>query len=249
MDVMASNVNVPPPHSKRVQAWVYVILNPVIESLRRELLLLDKGNLSWRFYSKKCEYIRPISEYIEGSQLPNFEDFLADGLNAGFKSSVDAHDSAVFGVEAAATRFFDGLVHSTLFLKEVESAFHEYESSARDKPQYPAPDSIRGDLPKYVGEYLINRTDLLPDHYLMHKFWKEFRSKFELFAAEFEPYQQRESFRALKRSSDALKGISQGLLPALEKHRYWLCSTYDIPAAPIPTDMSHSADVYVSRNK
>jgi len=249
MDVMVSNVNIPPPRANRIQAWVYAILNPVIESVRRELQLLEKGNLSWRFYSKKCEYIRPIAEYIDGNQVPNFEDFLADGLNEGFKSVFDAHDNAVFAVEKAATTFFDGLMHSTLFSNEVKKAFDEYKSRAHGKPQYPDPDSIERDLQNYVAEYLINRTELLPSHYLTHKFWEGFRSRFELFAAEFEPYQQRESFQAVRRSVHTLKEISQELLAALEKHRYWLCSTYDIPAAPIPTSMSHGVDAYIIRNK
>jgi len=249
MDVMVSNVNVPPPRANRVQAWVYAILNPVIESFRRELQLFEKGNVSWRFYSKKCEYIRPVVEYVDGNQLPNYEDFLADGINEGFSASIDAHDSAVSAVETAATTFFDGLMRSTLFLNEVKKAFDEYKLLAHGKPQYPDPDSIERDLPKYIAEYLINRTDLLPSHYTTHKFWEEFRNRFELSAAEFAPYRQRESFQAFKRSVHILKEISQGLLAAFEKHRYGLCSTYDIPAAPIPTVMSHSVDAYVIRNK
>ncbi|SRR5579859_111046 len=249
MNAMASSINPPPPHSRRVQAWVYTILNPAIEALRRELVLLNKGNLTWRFYSKKCEYIRPFAEYIEGTQLPNFEDFLADALNAGFKPRIDAHDGAVVKIEADAARFFDGLMQSPLFLKEIASALDEYKSAVREKPQYPDADSIGRDLSKYVAEYLINRTDFLPDHYLTHKFWAEFRKKFDLSAMDFEPYQQRESFQALKRSSDVLKRISEDFLAASEKHRYWLCSTYDIPAAPIPTEISHSADAYVTRTR
>jgi len=230
MDIMVSNVNIPPARANRVQAWVYAILNPVIEGVRRELQLIEKGNLSWRFYSKKCEYIRPVVEYIDANQSPNYEDFLADGMNEGFKSGIDVHDNAVFTVEAAATTLFDGLMRSALFLNEVKKAFDEYKLRAHDKPQYPDPDSIERDLPKYVAQYLINRTDLLPGHYLIHKFWEEFRSRFDLSA-----YQLRESFQAFKLSIHTLKDTSQGLLAALEKHRYGLCSTYDIPAAPIPT--------------
>jgi hypothetical protein len=249
MDVMVSNVNIPPPRANRVQAWVYAILNPVIVSVRRELQLLEKGNVSWRFYSKKCEYIRPVAEYIDGNQLPNLEDFLTDFLNEGFKARIDAHDSAVFAVEAAASTFFNGLMRSARFLEDVTKAFDEYKLGAHNKPQYPDPDSIERDLPKYVAEYLINRTELLPSHYLIHKFWEEFRSRFEHSAKEFEPYQQRESFQALKRSVHTLKDTSKELLAALEARRYWLCSTYDIPAAPIPTNMSHGVDANVIRDK
>jgi len=72
---MGSNVANPPTHSRHVEAWVWVILNPVMDGLRREVGLLSKGNLSWRSYSRKCEYIRHIREYIDAAQQPNYEDF------------------------------------------------------------------------------------------------------------------------------------------------------------------------------
>jgi hypothetical protein len=34
------------------------------------------------------------------------------------------------------------------------------------------------------------------------------------------------------------------MLLDLENHRQLLCSTYDIPAAPIPAGKSHSADAF-----
>jgi hypothetical protein len=245
---MASNVNILPPHSKRVQAWVYAILNPVIDGLRRELLLLEKGNLTWRFYSRKCEYIRPLREYVDGVQMPNFEDFLADGNNASLKSEFDAHDSVVSEVEASATAFFDRLIHSDLFRRDVERAFVDYESNG-DKPGHPYADQIKADLPKYVAEYLINQTNILPSHYLIHKFWEEFRDRFDRSKEEFEPFQGRETFQNLRRSSSTLRDLTQKFSRDIENHRYWLCSTYDIPAAPIPIDISHSGDIYVTRSR
>jgi len=245
---MAANAEAPPPRSNRVQAWVYAILNPLIESLRRELQLLPRGNLSWRFYSRKCEYIRPIVEYIDGDQLPNLEDFLADRLNEGFASYFDVHDSNLSVLETSAAVFFDGLTHSRRFLNEVEKAFDEYKARSEGKPLYPDPALIERDLPKYVAEYLINKVELLPSHYMTHKFWEEFRNRFELSVAEFEPYGERESFQKFRQSVLTLNGISQELLGGLEQHRYGLCSTYDIPAAPLPVNASHGVDAYI-RNK
>jgi hypothetical protein len=247
-NTMTPNVETPPARPNRVQAWVYAILNPLIESLRREIELLRRGNLSWRFYSGKCEYIRRIFEYIGPDQQPNFEDFLADRLNEGFASHFDAHDSNLSVLEGSASAFFKGLMQSNLFLKEVQDSLEEYKARAEGKPLYPAADPIERDLPKYVAEYLINRTELLPSHYLTHKFWEEFRSRFEASATEFEPYRQRESFQRLKQSVVTLHNVSQGLLAGLEQHRYGLCSTYDIPAAPLPTNLTHSVDAYI-RNR
>jgi hypothetical protein len=225
-----------------------MILNPGIEALRRELVLLDKGNLTWRFYSRKCEYIQPFAEYIEQSQWPNLEDFLADPLNAGFKQKIDAHNDVVSLLEAAACGFFDGLTQSELFLKDAENALAEYRSGAGQRPQYPDADALQKDLPKYVAEYLINGVVALPHHYLTHKFWEEFRNAFEHSAVKFERYGQRESFHALRRSSDGLRNTTGDLLNALERHRQELCSTYDIPAAPFG-NISQSADPYITRRR
>ncbi len=246
---METQVKNPPRHSNRVQAWVWMILNPGIEALRREVTLLDEGKLTWQFYSRKCEYILRFAEYIEPSQSPNLEDFLTDAVNAGFEQKIIAHDKAVLQVETAASRFFDGLMQSQLFLKEAANALDEYRSRTRQKPQYPDADLIEKDLPKYVAQYLINGVMLLPEHYSTHKFWEEFRKVFEHSAVEFEPYRQRESFQDLKRSSAGLKHTSENLLNALEKHRHGLCSTYDIPAAPFFGNISQSADPYLTRSR
>ncbi len=62
-------------YSQRVGAWMVSVVNPAIDSLRREAELLAKGNISWRYFSKQCEYIRPIRQYIEGNYRPNYDDF------------------------------------------------------------------------------------------------------------------------------------------------------------------------------
>jgi hypothetical protein len=213
-------------------------MNPLIESLGREIRLLGEGNLSWRSYSKRCEYIRPIREYIESSQLPNYEDFLADNLNRGFKERFERHDHQVSEVESTANRSFIGLTDSNEFQKQVKDSLEEYESTARGKPQYPNLSSIGENLPKVVAELLVNRTDLLPSHYMMHKFWQDYRARFE-------HHRQPPSFQELDVATATLQDSSKNLVSDLEKHRRLLCVTYDIPAAPITIEKSFSADAYL----
>jgi hypothetical protein len=222
---MASEVPTLPQHSKRVQAWVYAIMNPLIESLRRETDLLGTGNLSWRYYSKACEYIRPISEYIVSSQWPNYEDFLADNLNPGFKGRFEKHDRQVSEVESTAARLFDGLRQSGEFLKQVQDSLEEYGSVA--EPPYRPLDSIKEELPKLIAEWLINRAEDLPPHYMTRKFWQDYKGKFE-------DYRRPPSFQELDTATAALQDTSKNLLSDLKNHRTFLCVTYDIPAAPIP---------------
>jgi hypothetical protein len=244
---MVPEVATPPQHSKRVEAWVYAVLNPLIENLGREVFLLGKGNLSWRPYSRKCEYIHPICDYIDFPQRPNYEDFVADPLNLGFQERFDVHDRALTEVEASASRFSDGLIHSDLFLEQVKESLEEYESIARTNPLYPYIESMRESLPRAVAEFLVNRIDFLPDHYMTHKFWEEYRRKFDLSAQEFEAYGQRQSFQALVQARAALKDVAEKLLHDLNSHRQLLCRAYDIPAAPIPPNRSvgHSADTFI----
>lgn len=226
-----------PQHSRRVEAWVYTILNPLIGSLRLETHLLEKGNLTWRWYSGKCEYIRQILEYVDNSHWPNYEDFVAVELNQGFKDRFEKHNQALADMESGASRFYDGLMQSGIFQEQVESSLQDYV-----RLENPSLDSMKEDLPKYVAEYLINRTEILPPHYTVHRFWQDYRSEFERSAEEFEGYQGRQSFRALEKASGVLKEISANLLRNFENHRLFLCRTYDVPAAPIYPAASKSSD-------
>jgi len=232
---MTPEVMQPPPHSKRVQAWVYAIMNPIIESLQREVFFLDKGNITWQGDTRRCEYIQPIREYFQYSQRPNYDDFVADPLNLGFREKFEEHDRGLSAVESSAAEFADGLMHSEPFQKQVKDSLEQYQSTTRTNGQYPYLDSTAGSLPRAVAALLVNQIDVLPHHYGTHEFW-------EMFKNEFEPYHERPTFQAVKEAAAALKDISSKVLLDLENHRQSLCRTYDIPAAPIPTDKSRSTD-------
>jgi len=235
---MTPEVMQPPPHSKRVQAWVYAIMNPIIESLRREAFFLAKGNITWQSDTRRCEYIRPIREYFQYSQWPNYEDFVADALNPGFREKFEEHDRGLSKVESSAAEFADGLMRSDLFRKQVKDALERYQSTARTNPQYPYLNDVpEGSLARAMAALLVNRMDVLPPHYGTHKFW-------EVYKKDFEPYRDRPSFQAVTKATDALREDSSKVLLELENHRQSLCRTYDIPAAPIPTDKSRSTDAF-----
>lgn len=243
---MGLEVATPPQHSKRVEAWVYAVLNPVIESLQRESFLLSKGDLSWRYYSRKCEYIRPISDYIGISQRPNYEDFVSDPLNTGFLERFEAHDRALGELELSANQFASGLIRSDLFIKKMQESLKEYESIARGNPLYSYNESMQESLPRAVTELLVNRIEVLPEHYGTAKFWEKYRERFDLSAQGFEPYGLREPFLALVQARGELQNLADKLLLELGAHRQLLCRTYDIPAAPIPQarTVGHSADAF-----
>ncbi|MGO8787957.1 MAG: hypothetical protein ACLQVL_11335 [Terriglobia bacterium] len=213
-------------------------MNPVIESLRRELLFLAKGNITWEGDTRRCEYIRPIREYFQYSQWPNYEDFLADPLNLGFREKFEEHDRALAAVESSAGEFADGLMHSDPFQAKVKNSLEQYQSIARTDPQYPyLDDSPKGSLARGMAALLVNGIEVLPHHYGTHKFW-------EVHKYEFEPYRDSPSFQTVKKTTGALKEVSGKLLLELENHRQSLCRTYDIPAAPISAEKSRSTDAF-----
>jgi len=244
---MIPDVATPPQHSKRVEAWVYAVLNPVLGGLQRESFLLSKGNLSWRYYSRKCEYIGPIREYVQIDQRPNHEDFVSDPLNTGFRERFEAHDRALGELELSANQFASGLIHADLFVKKMQESLKEYESIAQGNPLYSYDESMQESLPRAVAELLVNRIEVLPEHYGTAKFWEKYRERFDLSAQEFEPYGQRGSFRTLVQARGSLHELADKLLLDLSTHRQSLCRTFDIPAAPIPQvrTVGHSADAFI----
>jgi hypothetical protein len=234
---MAANAAVPPLHSRRVEAWVHSVLNPIIEGLGREQFLLERGDLSWRSYSRGCEYIRPIAQYIGPSQVPNLEDFLDDPENSGFAAQFSQHDHGLRKLELSVKRFFEGLTNSASFTGEIRSALQEYATGPNSSQSYSATMTDEA-VAKYVGEYLINNIEILPQHYGLHEFWSQNRERFLRSAESVEFHDQRESFR------HAVKEVlenSKNLLGQLKEHRRRLCTRFDIPAAPLPNEQAIGA--------
>jgi len=211
--------------SERVKAWVYTILNPVIDSLRRETGLLKSGNLSWRVHSRRCEYIRPISELIDWDQQPNLEDFLAEHPTFGDRFS--RHDSALAGLEQAITKSVQELLSAPDFQGQVSKCLDDYESRLRPaNPTYPDLLELQGKTAEYVAEFLANNSRALPRHYTLYAFWSEYAEAFFRAFAETTQYDVSDKTRELL-------GISEELRVDLEALRLTLVREYDVPAAPI----------------
>ncbi|MGH9434154.1 MAG: hypothetical protein ACRD3T_21710, partial [Terriglobia bacterium] len=174
---------------------------------------------------------------------PNFEDFLADGLNASFKGKFQKHDLEVTKIGSQANAFYDLLVNKGARLRDlVMKLLDEYERKTTD-PQNPSLLDMREDLPKYVVEYLINGIKSLPAHYTIHRFWQDHQSFFHKLPDGHPGLPEwKESFREITQTLVVLKDVSAQLLNDLENHRLTLCRTYDIPAAPIFVKKNRSRD-------
>ncbi len=228
--MMASTIKVGC-YSKRVAAWIYAVVNPAVESLRRETGLLQHGNITWRYHNRQCEYVRPIRHYVEGNYRPIYDDFLAD--NPPFKKKFASHDQAVSRVEDAAGRYVESLVTDREFQALVTRSLEAYESHLDpSQPNRPSLQDTKRHLPSDLAEYLVNRVESLPLHYTTHSFWEDFRTRFQ-------DFERRHAAGAvLPRVVKQLMSLSGRLAGDLENHRLRLCRKYDIPAAPVPPAQS-----------
>jgi hypothetical protein len=208
--------------SERVKAWTYAILNPLIDTLRREAAQLKVGNLSWRLHSKRCEYLRPVEETIDPSHLPILEDLLAE--DPSFRERFAERDLAIVKLGEAAAAFFRSLLQSDLFKNDVAQCLHQYQTTIGPNEADLA--DIAAKVPEYVAENLVNNITSVPRHHTMHLFWQRF-------GPEFSNYRNRETFSVTEAACVNLLGISERLRVDLESLRLSLCRDYDIPAAPL----------------
>jgi hypothetical protein len=212
--------------SRRVAAWIYAVINPMVDSLQRELSLLEVENLTWRSSSGRCEIIKLIQEYVDPRQWPNYSDFLAD--NSLFLKTFELHDADVQSLNSQAKKIYDWLLSWDQFSTTVAELLHSYENQrASIGPQAPSFSNSRSDLPKVAAENIINNIPTLPSHYLFAPFWNFASKSFLVFRGlpEFQP---------LHTSRAELTEISSALKAALEDHRLSLSRKFDVPAAPVP---------------
>lgn len=221
-----SNIQARPKDFTRFEAWVYAVLNPLIDSVGREVAFLEEGNLTWRNFSRHCEHIGPIAGYVEKDQLPVYEDFLA-GDEAGFKKRFDEHDRKLAATETAAADAYRVLIQPEAFQKQIEQSLEEFESRVSSgEPGYresliPTAES----LARAIAELLVNRADELPYHHSTQKFWHDYREQFQRFRKD-------PAFGALNRAATAFKESSRLLRDELVSHRLYLCRSYEIPSEP-----------------
>jgi hypothetical protein len=214
--------------SRRVAAWTYVVINPIIDSLQRELLVLNSGNLTWCSRTGECEIIRTIQEYVDPEQWPNYQVFLAEYkasvLFPGFKQ----HDSNVEKVNTAAKETFVGLLNSSTFINMFEAAFNQYESQ-RSSMGFPAQSLVdsKRDVQEEAAQHIINDVPNLPSHYVISAFWNSTGRDLLSLRTSHE-------FRPLHQSVGSLLKNSSKLKQVLEAFRLALSREYDIPAAPVP---------------
>src|SRR6266849_3404163 len=213
---------------RRVAAWIYVVINPIVDSLERELSFLNSGNLTWRSRTGQSEIIKTIQEYVDPAQWPNYQVFLAEYKASSLLTGFKQHDSNLDRVNTAAKEVFLWLVNSNTFRNMFEAALAQYESQ-RTSLGVPAQSLVdsKKDVLEETAQHIINNTQNLPSHYVLSAFWNLTGNNLLSLcnAAEFLP---------LHRFKDKLVETSAKLKQILEAFRLTLSREYDVPAAPVP---------------
>jgi hypothetical protein len=214
--------------SRRVAAWLYVVINPIIDSLEHELSFLNSGNLTWRSRTGQCEIIKTIQEYVDPGQWPNYQVFVVEYKNSPLLPGFKQHDSNLDAVNTAAKNVYVWLLNSKLFTETFEATLQQYESQrASMGPAAQSLVDMKQSVREEVVQHIINNVPTLPSHYVISSFWnfssKNFRAW--LTAPEFQP---------LHRSTEKLLETSAKLKQMLEAFRLTLSREYDVPAAPVP---------------
>ena len=214
--------------SRRVAAWIYAVMNPIINSLEREISFLDSGNLTWRAYSRRCEMIKTIKEYVDSTQWPNYDDFLAEHDKSAFVPAFKHHDSDLEALNNSALALFGRLLSLPDFLSSLDAALANYESQrASLAPQAPSLIHTAKDVREEVTQHVINNVQKLPSHYVIASFWNEVGSNLLSF-------RNRPEFQPLHKVRNGLLEHSAKLKKVLESHRLTLSRRHDVPAAPVP---------------
>ncbi len=216
----------PKKQSRRVAAWIYTVMNPVIDSLQRELGLLDRENLTWRSSTGRCEFIRTVQEYVDSTQWPNYYDFLAD--HSTLASGFTQHDSQLEKLNGLATQLYEWMLTWSDFSVALEGLLSKYEmQKSLLLPPGPSIVNSRNEVPNYAAEYLINNIHELPPHYTFSPFWK-------VANVTLMDFRRHPRFQPLRKTTNGLALISSRLKQALESRRLSLSREFDVPAAPVP---------------
>jgi hypothetical protein len=214
--------------SRRIAAWIYVVINPIIDSLGRELSFLNSANLTWRVRTGQCEIIKTVQEYVDPGQWPNFQVFVVEYKNSPLLAGFKQHDSNLEAVNTAAKNANLWLINSNMFIEMFEASLKQYESQRSSiGPAAQSLVDMKQSVREEAAQHVINNVPTLPSHYVISSFWN-FSSKNFLAlrtAAEFQP---------LHRSTEKLLETSAKLKQVLEVFRLTLSREYDVPAAPVP---------------
>jgi hypothetical protein len=209
------------PGRERGKAWIYSVINPLLEALKTEDFFLLKRNWTFRRYNRDLEFILPIAALVDYQSRPNWEDFMSS--NPEIKEKVQDRDAQRDELKRACGDAFDSLVAIPDFRRKVEESVERFRAGgapAAGELVHPNVDPC-----EVTAELVVNNIVELPSHYGLYRFWS-------MFNHEFMPFRVGEQFDRADEAGLELGRSNDELGADLTSARSALAAEYDIPWAP-----------------
>lgn len=206
--------------SQRVKAWVYSVINPLLEALQGENTLLASKNITWRYHTQRMEFILPTREHIQHSARPNYDDLLRG--YADVKPPMHQRDLKQQVLSEAAAGCWEYLTKYDLLKPAVEGYLRQWKEEGNPYPGGAVPEE---EFWLLIAEHVMNNAQELPYHYTNRAFWSRFNQGLLAFRSG-------DPFPKLDKSIADLMRSNETLVDGLDRARSSLCEEYNIPAAP-----------------
>ena len=210
------------PGRERAKAWVYSVINPLLEALKIELNFLSRRNWTFRPYNQELQFIRPLDSYVEFQSRPNWEDFVAS--NPSTRQKMETRDRKRDELRKACQAAFRHLDDLTEFRQKASDCLSRFRA---DSPSagYAGGATPEDNFHRLVAERVINNIVDVPHHDTDHGFWARFRD-------ELIKFRKGPTFEQVDRKGLELEESNSEVSAELAKVRSGLAVKHDIPWAP-----------------
>ncbi len=205
---------------ERRKAWIYSVINPLLEGLRIEATFLERGNWTFRRHSRDLEFIRPIRILVGYRSVPNLEDLINSKPET--RKAIERRDAQREKLRDACRAAFDALVANADFRRKVSDTLQAVESEAPGWTMTIVHPAVP--FHEVIAEVIVNNGGV-PNHAAIYPFWSKFRS-------EFMPFRVGMEFTAADQVGRELRNSNDHLELELAQLRSTLAEEYDIPWAP-----------------
>lgn len=204
--------SVNPRPRRRVEAWIYTAINPVVEALRDQAAALREGYLGWRGGPGYSLVVRPVRERLAYQHLPNLDDLLDE--HPELQAKLLRHDELAVRLGHLAASRHRQMLGDAGFRARADAAFALVSPGAR------APESLLN----AIADLLINHAGDLDAHSEM----REVSARDPALLRDLARYAKDAE---LAKAALELASYSEELSQRFRDLRRALCREFDLPAA------------------
>ncbi len=218
-----------PPASRRAEAWVHAVLNPLIDTLPNEIALLGRGNVTFNCDTKDLRHIRSVEDSLTAPARHVLRDFTR--ANPDADEPIRTRDAAVRRVAETARAAYEALVRIQAFRDAVAAVAARASEPGTPQPRGFAVASRAAIDPEQLirafAEFVVNRRGEMTDFETdLAGIWNRERETM-LRHRTGAPFAQCDDARS------ALLAADRRLLDWLKDKSFALCGQFDIAAGPV----------------